>query len=270
MECVAKSEEYIASFGWGARGRNLGISRMFGEGDLLSLSRNNWFLSVRPRGLISGFLVILPNHRGIMYIPPIAAKMQPLPIRMRISDSLMHEGAVFSAYFTRDKPRHLILEDILIWKGFSLWYSKTFEERWNIYMKMFVTQNFISDPVLQNYVIELATYSSLQSFSELTTEKNVIEFIPNAPGQKRLILIPSVLSSLPPSSSKTIAAYFAKKETGPDVYSIYKNEERLGIALVRTLAVSRALRNTTQELIPIQTQYNSTFEKWEICGVLEK
>jgi hypothetical protein len=38
MEWVAAAEEYIGSFGWGGRGRNLGVSRIFGEGDKASLS----------------------------------------------------------------------------------------------------------------------------------------------------------------------------------------------------------------------------------------
>jgi hypothetical protein len=73
-------------------------------------------------------------------------------------------------------------------------------------------------------------------------------------------------SAKPPSSD-----YRAKKETaiGPDVYSLWKGEERLGIALVRTLEISRALRLTKQPEIRVHAEWSKQFEKWEIKSVLQ-
>ena len=58
---------------------------------------------------------------------------------------------------------------------------------------------------------------------------------------------------------------------GPDVYAVYRGEERLGLALVRTLAVSKALRlaaGREGSAAPVSAEFNKTFEKYEILGLM--
>ena len=272
MEWVAIAEEYIGKFGWGARGRNLGISRMFGEGDKSSLSRNKLAVALRPRGLLSGFLAIVPGG-SVVYIPPIAAKVPPMRLRLRVSETLCEAGAVFSAYVTRDSPRRIILEDVLVWRGESVWHTKPFSERWNTYLGEFVGQHFRSDPVLQGFEVELAQYVAPSAFLEEPDEKTVLEFVLEAPGSKRLIRIPARTAPvvLPPVSAEQ--GFTARKEAGmgPDVYAVYRGETRLGLALVRTLAISKALRLAMVPgvtSIPINAEHNKTFDKYEVLGVM--
>jgi len=71
----------------------------------------------------------------------------------------------------------------------------------------------------------------------------------------------------------TNPGFVAKKESGmgPDVYAIWRGEERLGLALVRTLAVSRALRLAITEgrtEIGVRAELNKSFEKYEILGLM--
>jgi hypothetical protein len=298
MEWVAAAEEYIGSFGWGGRGRNLGVSRMFGEGDKASLSRNKFVATLRPRGILSGFLAILPGRHGeIVYVPPIAAKVPPQRIRLRVSPALAEAGAIFSAYLTRAEagaPRRLVLEDVLVWRGEPVWISTPFRKRWNTYMKLFVTQEFTADPVLQGLVIELANYVPLAALKE-PSDKQVAEFVPDDPGVKRLIWkapdatlapasapahvpVPPTVSAIAPGAAATGTTvrgdgFVAKKEAGmgPDVYAVYRGAERLGLALVRTLAISRALRlavSAEKTEVPIRAAHNKTFEKYEVLEVL--
>jgi len=297
MEWVAAAEEYIGSFGWGGRGRNLGVSRMFGEGDKASLSRNKYVAAVRPRGILSGFLAILPGRHGeVVYVPPIAAKVPPQRMRLRISPTLAEGGAVFSAYLTRAEagaPRRLVLEDVLVWRGEPVWSTKNFTKRWGHYMKLFVTQEFKADPVLQGFSVELATYTALSALTE-PNERQVAEFVPDDPGNKRLIwkapdgvaVAATVAAPVHPTISSTnsvpdtvsaataIPGFVAKKEAGmgPDVYAVYKNGvERVGLALVRTLAISKALRlaiTAEKTEVPIKAVFNKTFEKYEVLEVL--
>ena len=70
------------------------------------------------------------------------------------------------------------------------------------------------------------------------------------------------------SSTPGETVFKLKKEMGPDVYSVWRGEERLGLGLVRTLAISRALRLADLENITVAAIHNKQFDKWEIQSVL--
>jgi hypothetical protein len=186
MESVNMAEEYIGKYGWGPRGRHIGLSRMFGVSDKSVMATANMVASVRPRGILSGFLVIVPCTGYAMYIPPVASKTPPFRVRLRIPESVWDDGAVFSAYLRRDK--RLVLEDILVWQGKPVWNTTGFSERWKL-MGAFL-ESWSPDKALQGLHIEPAIYMSLASITE-PDEHSVLEFVPQAANQKRLIWMPS-------------------------------------------------------------------------------
>ncbi len=293
MEWVSVAEEFCGAYGWGARGKYIGISRMFSDSDKQHISRGKVFGSTRPRGILSGFLVIAPSLRYAVYLPPIAAKVGPQRIRMRISEFLQTSGAIFSAFMTRDK--RLIIEDVLVWDKHPVWLTTPFEKRWNTIMAQFVKQEFINDNGIQGFTIELAKYVPIAQLTEPDAH-TVLEFIPDAPNHKRLIWIPqkntesnqpivqtedvkeipnTVLSSTdhvqkPKTTIVSHGPKYIRREIamGPDVYSVWEKETktRLGLALIRTLAISRLLRTDSAEEIDVKAEWNRQFEKWEITG----
>lgn len=312
MEWVAAAEEFMGAFGWGARGKHLGVSRMFGDGDKVSLSRNAVVVARRPRGLISGFLVILPTGGGAVYVPAIAAKLPPQRFRLRLSPRVSEAGgAIFSAYLsrgaTREEPRRCVLEDVLVWEGRDVWGTQPFRVRWSRIMRDFLENHFLADARLAGgTVFEAANYQSVATtlLSGEPDERTVLEFVPDAAGQKRLIwsakkatVAPKLPTPVPSVTAPTaikiseIAAqpkervgstehpkgsateFTIKKEAGmgPDVYAVFKGTERMGLALVRTLAISRALRVATTGVgeagVPVSAEFNKTFEKYEIMGL---
>ena len=303
MEWVAAAEEFMGAFGWGARGKHLGVSRMFGDGDKVSLSRNTWVVSRRPRGLISGFLVVLPSAAGsgtIVYVPAIAAKVSPQRLRMRLSPRVSESGgAIFSAYIARPAehggPRRCVLEDVLVWEGRDVWNTQPFRTRWNGIMKEFYDHHFLSDTRIQGgTVFEAANYSSVTAtlLAGEPDERTVLEFVPDAAGQKRLIWIQRSVSVAPVPVAPVVAPptvakaetggtmepvrstsnqFAVKKEAGmgPDVYAVFRGTERLGLALIRTLAVSRALRlaGIGEKPVPARIEFNKAFEKYEVLGL---
>ena len=139
------AESILTDYQWGANGKFLGISRMFKEEDLYSLEKGKFVASLRPRGVLSGFLVIAPNADYAVYIPPLSAKIGPKRIRMRIKP--FEKVSIFSVYWSDAK--HLILEDVLVWDGEPVWFSKSFELRWNTLMKEFVETRFKADSIYQ-------------------------------------------------------------------------------------------------------------------------
>jgi len=268
MDWLRVAEEWIGNYGWGARGKYLGISRMFAENDISILRREKLVASYRPRGILSGFLAVVPSLGYAVYIPPIAAKTGgPMKIHMRLSEELLRDGALFSCYITRE--RKMVLEDVLVWRNAVSWFMKSFIERWDI-MKEFITTHWKPDTALQTLQITIASYMRMDAVGE-PEQQNVVEFVPNKAGQKRIIWIPvkDVPQHARPATADVASAQplIVRRDIGPDVYTIWRDGTKLGQALVRTLATSRALRNASGDTIPVIAEWNKQFEKWEVTGV---
>jgi hypothetical protein len=261
MESVNVAEEYMGKFGWGPRGRHIGVSRMMGVSDKSMIATSKVVASVRPRGILSGFLVIVPFTGYAIFVPPVASKTSPFRIRLRIPETMWDDGALFSAYLRRDK--RMILEDVLVWQGKPVWNTMGFSERWKL-MGEFM-ESCSPDKALQGVSISVAVYMSTASLVE-PDEHSVLEFVPQAPNQKRLIWMPSIEQKEQPKTTGLVA----KRETamGPDVFSVWRSEEKLGLALVKTLAISRALRMAEGATIPIEAVWNKGFDKWEIMKII--
>lgn len=292
MDWVDTAEHFCGQRGWGARGKTIGISRMFGHSDKSALASASHVAAHRPRGILSGFLAIVPSLRYAVFIPPVSARIQPVRVRMRIEDTIYDQGgAIFSAYIML-RTKTIVIEDVLVWNNTPVWHTLTFRDRWTTIVRPFVESQFLQDAHIQNgYTFTLAKYTSLASLLTTDDTSNVIELVPDAPGQKRIIYIPAAAPPPPPSLPASVVAaapipapvvappppsssheFTARKETGmgPDVYALYRNgTERLGIALVRTLLVSRALRTFTEPIIPVNATFNKQFDKWEIVGLVE-
>ena len=263
MDWIKTTEDYAGTYGWGARGKFIGISRMLNDTDLTHIQNTKMVTSTRPRGIISGFLAVVPSLEYAVFLPPVAAKMGPQKIRIRLSEELRQNGAIFSAYMTKsDHTKTLVIEDVLLWGTQPLWFTKRFEERWS-QMKLFQEKHFRQDILLQGCTITFAKYDSMITTVE-PDAKHVVEFVPNQSGQKRMIW-------MKPKEEAVSSVLMARKEVGagPDVFVIYRDGQKLGQALVRTLAVSRLLRAafTDKTEAPVSAEFNKQFERWEITDV---
>jgi hypothetical protein len=305
MEWVAAAEEYVGNNGWGARGKTLGISRMYSENgaDKALIRKEKVVASLRPRGILSGFLAVVPNLGYAVYLPPIAAKMGPQRIRLRLSTQVLKDGAIFSAYF--NKTRQLVIEDVLTWQSAPVWHTKPFKERWEWIVADFAANHLKPMLELQGTEIILAQYTSVNQIQAQEPDVNyVVEFVLNGSNTKRIIWIPPKVEPAPttqaakeptpdgvktsdgvktpdgvnaPNGVKTpdgvntpgANIFKVKKEMGPDVFSVWRGEERLGLGLVRTLAISRALRLANLDEIQVVAEHNKQFDKWEIKTVIE-
>lgn len=253
--------QFIARYGWGAQGKMLGISRMFQENDITFLKKNSYVASSRPRGVLSGFLVIVPTIKKIVYLSPIGGKVPAKQIRMCISDELFNDGAILSCYW---EENDLVLEDILMWKGISIWQTTSFQERWDTQMKEFC-HAWQPDMPIQRCSIRFAEYVSLEQLQK-PQEREVIEFIPNTPNTKRLIWVPTE-----DTETKSFEKHLVKREVivGPDIFSVWsEKQERLGIAYIRTLALSKILRTHPLNEFTVKTQWNKMFERHEILSII--
>ena len=272
QDWVAAAEDYVGNNGWGARGKTLGISRMYSENgaDKALIRKEKVVASLRPRGILSGFLAVVPNLGYAVYLPPIAAKMGPQRLRLRLSPAVLKDGAIFSAYF--NKTKQLVIEDVLTWQGAAVWHTKPFKERWERIIADFATNHFKSMLELQGTEIVLAQYTSVNQVQAQEPDANhVVEFVLNGANTKRIIWIPPKVEPATQTVKETVSdadVFKVKKEMGPDVYSVWRGEERLGLGLVRTLAISRALRLVNLDEIQVIAEHNKQFDKWEIKSVV--
>ena len=312
------AEQYLASFGLGnqqalmlethastlgvGKARPLRLSRLMQEADLSIIRSNQGSMAVRPRGVVSGFLVI--QEFCSTYVP---FKGRPEQVRLRVSDD-MRKGTVFMAY---KQQQTLVLEDVIVWKGALMWTSKTFPERWFLLNKFF-TNHVTLDAAFQRLKpVTFVPPTTVPAFDA----KSVLEWIPHAPGQRRLLFVPNgdaepvqtepaALQSVvverlravlsPPTvvsqpvtntvSNPTIVTAVARPQaaatqsvgttilakrdpSGPDVFQLWRGSEALGMALIRTMAISKALRLAKGEEIPVEAVLNNKFHKWAIINV---
>lgn len=266
---VETAETFCASHGFGSRGKQMGIGRMLNPSDIPQLQTSQFVCAYRPRGILSGFLVIHPELQYAVYLPPAASKLQPQRVRVRLDKRHYQYGIILSAYLYN---KQIVIEDIIAIEGQTIWFTKSFQQRWERLRQLFESE-WRQDSVLQNGIsFECAAIMPLSGLCEPPDDK-IIECIPcNGGGQKRLIWIPMRSSTEPSTVSGDTKIQIAKRDAtlGPDVYAIYNGDTRLGSALIRTLAASRALRlafSSGTETVRVQTKFNKQFDKWEVFDV---
>lgn len=95
-------------------------------------------------------------------------------------------------------------------------------------------------------------------------QSNIVEVAPVV----QIGILDTYFPSLPQENDGSLIAV-AKKESGPDVYSLYTAESKpLGLAVIRKMVISLAMRQHCQgEPIRVRVEWCPTFERWEILDV---
>lgn len=256
------AQTYLTRWGWGAQGKSLSIARMFQDADVAALKSLKAVAALRPRGVLSGFLVVCPSsstHAATCaFLPPVTSKLQPFLVRMRLDSALQKEGAIFSAYSDNGD---LVIEDVLVWRGKAVFQTMGFDERWRLMGELL--EMWEPDATLQGCGIRFTEYMSLSELPE-PADRQVVEFIPMASNTKRMVWVPT-------ETATATSTWIAKREAlvGPDIFTLWsdKGEKQTQLALVRTLAVSKALRVHPVDEFRVKAAWNKMFERWEILGV---
>jgi hypothetical protein len=245
---------YLTKFGIGPHGKQ-SISKLLQDADITFLKSDPYIVTTRPRGILSGQLVI--QNGGATYIPPLGK--QPIPLRLRLKEDVRSKNAIFSAYMDESI---LVLEDVMVWNDVYV-LSQGFEERWKRMEEW--NRGWQPDDTLQGVSIRFAEYVPLGSLVK-PEERQLLEFVPLKKG-RRLIWLPD-------ETEQTASEVFAARREagiGPDIFSLWRGTERVpGIALVRTLAISRQLRLYPADEMAVRCGWNKMFERWEILGLQKK
>jgi hypothetical protein len=264
---AATATAYCSHQGWTPAS---GIARLCKEEDVGKMRSQEAAVGVRPRGILSGFLVIVPGSKGqAVFLPPSVEKAAPVLLRLRAHPDVFKYGCILSAY--RHKGA-LVVEDALVWREEPVFYCMRFPERWALVHCFF--RALKNDPVLQGVDLVAATYT-VPSAVTVPEAHSVVEWVPFEANQRRLVVVPAVAAGVAetkastkvetvPSSSEVIAR---RDPVGPDVYQLWRGATSLGQALVRTLTVSKALRLYEGESVPVSVTFHKGFSKWEVTGV---
>jgi hypothetical protein len=120
MELMTDAVAYCNHQGWTG---TAGTARLCKEDDMEMVRRKEAAVGLRPRGILSGFLVIVPGCKGLLtFIPPAAEKASPFLFRARLHPDITTYGCVLSAY--RNKGE-IVIEDVLVWREDPVFYCKS-------------------------------------------------------------------------------------------------------------------------------------------------
>jgi len=258
-------------------------SQPFQSKHLPALKRNIWFVMKRSaENIRPGLVVVWPAMKCCVYISgdtPTQKRPEPRValLRIRIDPQFLADGTgltVFSATLS-SATRRLILDDTLMWKGRRVFETEIFSKRWNRAVQWIEHYCLLDPRLMGGLEIEMARWESLDHLQP----ENTWELQPDEVGRKRLVWIanhtmhssPSLhespVTSAPVLESGPLVAK-ASRDSGPEQWNLISGDGVvLGKALIRTLAVSTAMRSAKGDTIHVEVSWNRTFSKWEILGL---
>jgi hypothetical protein len=248
-----------------------------------------------------GYLLLVPK-KPVVWMDE--QQKQCFRIPMRLSHLLFNQRTVFIATLNRGEGR-LTIDDCWEWKAQPLT-GRPFSKRW-AFVKEFFSADFTADAKVQRGLrIEPATWYPLASFSKLQSNSTLdwIQWQPEDAAYKRLRVElncnkfisddtsgqPTAATALippynPPSTSTpitqshtdeppTLTARAVAHPDMPDTYTLFTAEGiEKGTAAVQRFSLSKVLRNAMtnkeQKEILVEIEWNSEFDKWEICGLAD-
>ena len=102
---------------------------------------------------------------------------------------------------------------------------------------------------------------------EKRQKQNTIIQASNNPVEK-VGVMDTYFPNLPQHNDGSLVAVAKKEPTGPDVYSLFSAENTpLGIAVIRKMMLSLAMRTHCVEKVHVKVEWNSSFDRWEIVDV---
>jgi len=169
----------------------------------------------------------------------------------------------------------IFLEDTFMWKGRNVAAEEPFIARLKRAQDWFDNSLLQDSRLIQGLEFEMAAWKPLDAVAPTSSW----DLMPNEAGRWRLTWHCSLPPPLHPQQPqqppqqpqqpqqpkqppKLIA--LARREPGPDQWQLFSSDGiALGRALIRTLAISSALRSA-KDPQRVEVAWNATFQKWEI------
>jgi hypothetical protein len=172
-------------------------------------------------------------------------------LRMRVDPAVWEtEGIVFAATLVPSE-KVIIVEDILMYKGFASFFKAGFSKRWESTQKSLQEDVWADEDLMGGLKVRLRTIKPLAEAAEL----GVSEIIPEEAGRRRYlwigraqedlvappIVVPASVTVAEPQPKDDIA--IATKGAFPDQYFLSRSDgTKMGMAIVQDPGVSKEMR----------------------------
>jgi hypothetical protein len=251
--------DWLASWSLGPRDTTWRFNNPLQDANVADIGKGTWYSSLRPGDSSrSGFLCVCPRLKAVVYAEqdkPTAGKskwQRVFVLRMRVDPAVWEtEGIVFAATLVPSE-KVIIVEDILMYKGFASFFKAGFSKRWESTQKSLQEDVWADEDLMGGLKVRLRTIKPLAEAAEL----GVSEIIPEEAGRRRylwigraqeaapppVVVIPSVTVAEPqPQPQDNIA--IATKGVFPDQYFLSRIDgTKMGMAIVQDPGVSKEMR----------------------------
>ena len=250
--------DWLASWSLGPRDTTWRFNNPLQDANVADIGKGTWYSSLRPGDSSrSGFLCVCPRLKAVVYAEqdkPTAGKskwQRVFVLRMRVDPAVWEtEGIVFAATLVPSE-KVIIVEDILMYKGFASFFKAGFSKRWESTQKSLQEDVWADEDLMGGLKVRLRTIKPLAEAAEL----GVSEIIPEEAGRRRYLWIgraqedlvapPVVVPSAPaltvvePQDDIAIAT----KGAFPDQYFLSRSDgTKMGMAIVQDPGVSKEMR----------------------------
>ena len=253
--------DWLASWSLGPRDTTWRFNNPLQDANVADIGKGTWYSSPRPGDSSrSGFLCVCPRLKAVVYAEqdkPTAGKskwQRVFVLRMRVDPAIYEtEGIVFAATLVPSE-KVIIVEDMLMYKGFASFYKAGFSKRWETTQKSLQEDVFADEDLMGGLKIRLRAIKPLAETAEL----GVSEIIPQEAGRRRYLWIgraqealssaalvvaaPAITVAEPVIQPKDDVA-IATKGAFPDQYFLTRIDgQKIGMAIVQDPGVSKEMR----------------------------
>jgi len=253
--------DWLASWSLGPRDTTWRFNNPLQDANVADIGKGTWYSSPRPGDSSrSGFLCVCPRLKAVVYAEqdkPTAGKskwQRVFVLRMRVDPAIYEtEGIVFAATLVPSE-KVIIVEDMLMYKGFASFYKAGFSKRWETTQKSLQEDVFADEDLMGGLKIRLRAIKPLAETAEL----GVSEIIPEEAGRRRYLWIgraqdsstsapivvaaPAITVAEPVIQPQDDIA-IATKGAFPDQYFLTRIDgQKIGMAIVQDPGVSKEMR----------------------------
>ncbi len=254
--------DWLASWSLGPRDTTWRFNNPLQDANVADIGKGTWYSSLRPGDSSrSGYLCVCPRLKAVVYAEqdkPTAGKskwQRVFVLRMRVDPAIYEtEGIVFAATLVPSE-KVIIVEDMLMYKGFASFYKAGFSKRWETTQKSLQEDVWADEDLMGGLKIRLRAIKPLAETAAL----GISELIPEEAGRRRYLWIGRAqeASPVPASSSSVLPALtvaepviqpkddiaIATKGAFPDQYFLTRIDgTKMGMAIVQDPGVSKEMR----------------------------
>lgn len=255
QEDTHKVYDWLASWSLGPRDTTWRFNNPLQDANVDDLKKGTWYSALRPGDSSrSGFLCVCPRLKAVVYAEqdkPSQGKsrwQRVFVLQMRVDPAVWDtDGIVFAATLVPSE-KAIIVEDLLMYKGFASFYKAGFSKRWESTQKALQEDVWADEDLLGGLKVRLRSIKPLAELQAL----GVSEIIPEEAGRRRYLWIGRAQEDVPaivhPQPQPQMVeeqpdTAIATKGAFPDQYFLTRLDgTKMGMAIVQDPGVSKEMR----------------------------